>query len=207
VTSPQKRRTQQERSSESRQLVLDAAVACLIEGGYASTTTLAIQKRANMSRGRMLYQFPSREALLVAAAQHLAETQLSGDGSVAVAALNTTARSPKRRIEQAIDLLWETFHEPLFWAASELWIAARTDAELRAALLPEERRLGAAIRAHLDRLFGDDVLAHRRWADVREVLFTSMRGVALTYAFDNERDFRHDPHLAAWKRIAVSTLT
>ena len=37
------------------------------------------------------------------------------------------------RVEATLDLLWDMHSGPLFAAAMELWVAARTDRELRAA--------------------------------------------------------------------------
>ena len=71
------RGTRSERTADSRLLILDAAVACLVEEGYAGASTLAVQARAGVSRGRLLHHFPSRAQLLVAAAEHLATTQLA----------------------------------------------------------------------------------------------------------------------------------
>ena len=39
-------RSRSERSAGSRLLILDAAVACLVEDGYAGASTLAVQARA-----------------------------------------------------------------------------------------------------------------------------------------------------------------
>ena len=39
-------RTRSERTADSRLLILDAAVACLVEDGYAGASTLAVQARA-----------------------------------------------------------------------------------------------------------------------------------------------------------------
>src|SRR3712207_7678852 len=69
-------RSRSERTADSRLLILDAAVACLVEEGYAGASTLAVQARAGVSRGRLLHHFPSRAELLVAAAEHLATIQL-----------------------------------------------------------------------------------------------------------------------------------
>ena len=41
--------------------------------------------------------------------------------------------------------------------------------------------------------------------DLRELLFTSMRGVALVYAFES-RPAATDPHLVMWKRLATRWL-
>jgi AcrR family transcriptional regulator len=66
-------RTQQQRRDETRRALLDAAVESLIEVGFARTTTLEVQRRANVSRGALLHHFPSKAELLVAAIAHLAE--------------------------------------------------------------------------------------------------------------------------------------
>lgn len=193
------RRSREQRTSDSRQRILDAAVACLVESGYAGTTTLTIQARAGVSRGRLLHHFPSKETLLVAAAQHLAATRFASDG-LAVADLPAVEEEPEARIDRVVEEMWSTFRQPYFWASVELWTAARTDPALAAALLPAERRLGAAIRQTLDAVF-EHYLEDEKYPMVREMLLTSMRGVAMTYGFD-PRDHATDPHVAQWKQMA-----
>lgn len=197
-------RSRSERTADSRLLILDAAVACLVEEGYSGASTLAVQARAGVSRGRLLHHFPSRAELLVAAAAHLSTTLLT-DVQQRAAALMADQPSGRERVERAIDLTWATFQEPPFWAAMELWTAARTDPELQAALRSEERRLRAAIRAVADGIWGPEIAAAPLYAELCELLFTSMRGVAIVYAFE-ERPAATDPHLALWKRLAVRML-
>jgi AcrR family transcriptional regulator len=203
-SAPPGPRSRSERSADSRLLILDAAVACLVEDGYAGASTLAVQARAGVSRGRLLHHFPSRAQLLVAAAEHLA-TSLLGDVRRRAAALMGDEPTGRERVDRAVDLMWTTFQEPPFWAAMELWTAARTDPELRAALREEERRLRAAIRAVADGIWGPEIAGAPLYADLCEVLFTSMRGVALVYAFE-DRPAVTDPHLALWKRLATRML-
>jgi AcrR family transcriptional regulator len=193
----------EERTAASRARILDAAVACLVESGYAGATTLRIQARAGVSRGRLLHHFPSRDELLVAASRHLATERLRATA----ARINGLARglTGAERLDRAVELMWETFSEPHFWAAVELWTAARTNTELQRALLPEEREVGAAIRAGADAFYGPRLVAHPRFAQVRDLILTSMRGVGMTYAFD-PRDPRTDPHLPLWKGLARTLL-
>src|SRR3954469_9470374 len=136
VTGP---RSRSERSADSRLLILDAAVACLVEDGYAGASTLAVQARAGVSRGRLLHHFPSRAELLVAAAEHLVTSLLAEVERRAGAGMADEPPGPER-IGRAIELMWATFQEPPFWAAAELWVAARTDPALRAALRAVEPR-------------------------------------------------------------------
>ncbi|CCG01998.1 TetR/AcrR family transcriptional regulator [Blastococcus saxobsidens] len=197
-------RSRSEKTADSRLLILDAAVACLVEDGYAAASTLAVQARAGVSRGRLLHHFPSRAELLVAATAHLSTTQLS-EVRRRAATLMHDEPTGRERVDRAVDLMWTTFQEPPFWAAMELWTAARTDPDLRTALRGEERRLRAAIAAVADEIWGPEIAGAPGYADLTELLFTSMRGVALVYAFE-DRPAATDPHLGLWKRVAARML-
>ncbi|GHE14019.1 TetR/AcrR family transcriptional regulator [Klenkia taihuensis] len=195
-------RSRSERTADSRALILDAAVACLVSDGYAGASTLAVQARAGVSRGRLLHHFPSREELLVAAASHLVNEMLA---EAADQAEQLDVADPVERVERCVELNWALFQKPPFWAAMELWNAARTDRALRAALAPEERRINQAIRAAADRIWGPAAVASPRYPVLRELLFTSMRGVAIAYSFE-DRPAATDPHLAIWKDLARQML-
>jgi len=195
-------RSRTERSADSRALILDAAVACLVSDGYAGASTLAVQARAGVSRGRLLHHFPSREELLVAAASHLVNEMLA---EAAEQAEHLDVADPVERVERCVELNWALFQEPPFWAAMELWNAARTDEALRTALRAEERRLNQAIRAAADRIWGPAAKANPRYPVLRELLFTSMRGVAIAYSFE-DRPAATDPHLSIWKDLAREML-
>ncbi|MEQ3550052.1 TetR/AcrR family transcriptional regulator [Pseudonocardia nematodicida] len=197
-------RSRAQRSEDSRSRILDAAVTCLVDGGYSGATTLTIQSAAGVSRGRLLHHFPSRDRLLVAAAQHLAAKRVADTEERIRRALSGTDSPPSDpfdRADRVIELLWESFGEPHFWASVELWTAARINDGIADALRPEERRLGAAIRASAARMFGEELASRPRFTQLRDLLLTSMRGAALTYAFD-PRDARSDVMVGQWKDLA-----
>lgn len=198
-------RRRMDRSADSRALILDAAVNCLAEMGYSETTTLAIQARAGVSRGRLLHHFPSRDALLVAAAQHLAMNRLIDGERWGAEFPETSAGGDRERVVQATQRCWATFDQPYFWAAVELWVACRTRPELRETLRPQEHQLGAAIRQTVAAMYGPKLAAHPNFPAVRDLLFTSMRGVALTYTFD-AREHAADRHLPIWIDAALRLL-
>lgn len=189
----------QPRAWETRSRILDAAVACLADVGYGGTTTTVILERAGVSRGSLLHQFPSKDELLVAAVQHLAEARTG----------ELIADPPHHvhsdTIGRAVQTLWASLHGPLFTATVELWVAARTNPVLREVLRPEEHRLGLVIREAMAAVFGPEAAAHPRFRELCSVLWSSMRGVALTYTFE-PRDPHVDPHLDAWKNLARSYL-
>ncbi len=193
-------RRAQRRGIAVQERILDAAVRALVEHGYAGTSTLRIQQMAEVSRGSLLHQFPSRDALLVAAVQHLAEARFNE--------MSTRTRWPedsRDRIREAVLAMWSTYQQDYFWAATELWLAARHNDELRSSLEQQERVLYKQVRTVTDAMFGDPINQHPDYVRVRETLNTSMRGVALTYAFDR-RNATRDPHVQDWVALAVTVL-
>src|SRR4029079_19456590 len=138
-------RTQQQRRDETRRALLDAAVESLIQVGFARTTTLEVQGRANASRGALLHHFPSKTELLVAAVDHLAEMRARELKTFAAALPDEKAGNA--RTEAVLELLWQCFSGTMFQVAMELRTAARTDAELRPVLVHAEKALRDRILA------------------------------------------------------------
>lgn len=168
------RRTQQERRAATQQRVLEAAVDCLVQFGYCGLTTSRVANGAGVSRGALLQQYPTRERLVVAAIAHLFDRR-AGE-------LRAVARSlppDADRIATALRLLWTQISSPLFQAGLELWVAARTDAGLREALLPFDRALRAAIRELLSDLFGAPANQHPDFPEVVVMVLNTMHGTAL----------------------------
>ena len=62
---------QDEKSAETRRRLLEAAICCVIEFGYANTAGSEIAERAGLSRGAQLYHFPTKEELFAKAVEHL----------------------------------------------------------------------------------------------------------------------------------------
>jgi AcrR family transcriptional regulator len=65
------RRTQAERSGETRRRILDAAVALLGERGYAGLRTSDVAIAAGVSKGAQTHHFPSKDELVVAVVEHV----------------------------------------------------------------------------------------------------------------------------------------
>ncbi len=144
-----KRRTQEERSSATRALLLDATVDCLYRLGYAGTTTTEVVARAGLSRGAQLHHFPTKKLLVTTAVEHLLARRLA-EFQRGVAAL----APGEDRIRAAVDLLWAAVSGPAFYAWLELVVAARTDPDLRRACADIDRRFAVQVRETFRRLFG-----------------------------------------------------
>ena len=167
------RRSQAERSASTREALLDATIWCLVEDGYANTTTARVSKRAGLSRGAHLHHFQTRQALLAAAMEHLAERR--GEHLLEAA---EKLPSGRERLAAGLDLLWSGYASPLYQAALDLWTHARTDPELRERLAPIERDLDRQTLRLSRTLFGE--LAERPGFDrLIEMAAATMRGLAL----------------------------
>lgn len=199
VVSP--RRTQEERSAETRTRLLDATVECLIERGYAGTTTSAVQERAGVSRGALMHHYSSKAELMVAAVRHLARQR--GENLRRQASQLTEDQD---RVSQAIDLLWDTFTGPLFTATLELWSAARTDAELWPAVYDWERSLRQDLSAVMEELFGADAASRPAFAEAVEMTLQFMRGAALTSILRTDRS-RQRQAIDRWKDVFSMLMT
>lgn len=112
------------KSRRTRARILEATLTLLVEVGYSGTNNAIIAERAKLTRGAMLYHFPSHENLIDAAIDHIEKER---------AKLFDAAATPHGAdaSEQAIDAYWALLHEPAFVAFAELEAAARTDAMLR----------------------------------------------------------------------------
>ena len=128
---------QQERSEATRARLMDAAVDCLVERGWSGTTTTVVAERAGVSRGAQLHHYPSRADLVLAAVQHLGAARFAE-------ARERAARLPDGpgRTAAVLDMLARLHTGPLFRAMLEVWVAARTDDALRAAVVPLEAEVG-----------------------------------------------------------------
>ncbi len=144
------RRTQAERRAATQGALLDATLRCLVELGHAGTTTTEICQRAGVSQGALFRYWDTKADLLAAAVEVLYGRlfDLYRDRLEDVADADD-------RIRAGVMALWDLYRRPDLLAAVELYVAARTDPELRSALVRleaphEDRTLALAEELFLD---------------------------------------------------------
>ncbi|WP_434422241.1 TetR/AcrR family transcriptional regulator [Nannocystis pusilla] len=59
--------SQEDRDRERRRVIVDAALACFLQFGYAKTTLEDIARRANLSRPLLYQKFSNKDAIFAAA--------------------------------------------------------------------------------------------------------------------------------------------
>lgn len=202
--APRVRRTQEERSRATRNKILDATLECLIGLGYAGTSTPEVCRRAGVSRGALLHHFPTRSSLVVGAIAHLAEQR-----ALEIRRHARALHEGREDLDRLLSLMWAAFVGPLFQAALELWVAARSDSELHAALVPMERMMGRGMRGLWRELLQVSPRAgatHRQQLDDLVMLTQHMlRGMALQRIL-KPSDRERERLFALWKKMALREL-
>ena len=187
-TAPQGNRTQAQRTAATRAKLLDAAIDSLVEHGYSGTSTQGIAKRAGVSRGAQLHHFPTKESLVVAAVEHLVDKRL------------TEILEARPEPERGFETLLDGFSGPLFDAALELWVAARTDRVLHEAMIPLERKVSDALRIGCLEIMGDRVTPEG--IDLSIELARGFAVSALMRTPESDREFR-ERLLPVWKALVM----
>ena len=120
VSGPQ---TNEERSSRTRARLLDATVECLMEKGYASTTTTDVVKRAGVSRGALAHHFPNKAELVAAASVHLIRRRYEFYCS------RMSQGQENLNLNERLEAMYREY-DRWFPATIEFMVAARTDDNL-----------------------------------------------------------------------------
>jgi AcrR family transcriptional regulator len=173
TNSPTVRVPQEERTRAMRARLLEATVDCLVEHGFSGTSTTLVSERAGVSRGAQLHHFPTKNDLVVAAVKHLTEIR-----GAELAAAAERLPSGARRTRAVLQMLEEHFTSPVFTAALELWVAARSDEALLAEVEPLEQRVGReAHRLTVEALGADETRPGAR--ELVQATLDLVRGLGL----------------------------
>ena len=81
--------------TSNRRKILDAIIAIVERDGITAVTFDAVAAETGLTRGGLLYHFPSREALILAAHQHLADQWEAGMEKIAGAMESLRDNPPK----------------------------------------------------------------------------------------------------------------
>lgn len=181
------------KSRRTRARILDEAMRVIAQQGYAAASNAAVAEAAGITRGAMLYHFPTREALLEATIDHIQHQRATLFKQAA------DSLPPGGDVtEHAIETYWDLLHRTPFVAFAELEAAARTDPAVRDLLAPAQAEFD---HAHI----GDHFLkmlhagAGPRFQASRDLARFMLEGLAranLTY----DRDDRIERLLGVIKR-------
>jgi AcrR family transcriptional regulator len=149
LTTVESREPQQNRSRATRARLLESAITCLAELGWSASTVAVVAEHAGVSRGAAQHHFPTREALFTAALEQM--TRERGEQL-----RREVAARPALDTAAIVTLVFDLFTGTFFRAALMLWVAAASEPQLRAQVVPLEARIGRDIHHVVVDLLGVD---------------------------------------------------
>ncbi len=186
----------QDRSRVTRKRLLEAAVSCLAEHGWAGSTVSVIAERAGVSRGAAQHHFRTREDLFTAAVEYVAEER-----SLALRALFREGPADRRAVVAAVV---DLYTGPLFRAALHLWVAASNEDQLRPRVTELEARVGREThRIAVDLLRADETVPGVR--ETVQGLLDMARGLGLANLLTDDTG-RRDRVVAQWATLLDDVL-
>lgn len=171
---------QAEKSAMTQAAIMEAAIKCLIELGYANTTTALIAEYAGVSRGAMMHHFSSRLSVIIAVIAYLHELRLKEYEELMFDIDDPDQQLTRETIYASVEAAWKYVNLPSFVAYQELLAAARTDEELLSVLGPVERDFEKQFLADVRKIFP-------HWAQLsivepaHDLVQFMMKGMALSH--------------------------
>lgn len=118
------------KAAAARRRILDAVIECLDRHGYAETSINRIQQQAGVSRGALTHHFPSKEELMVEAAERLLGPTVTPRPRPGVDMADAGSRGAA--VEADILWMWERMVDTREGRALlEILVASRTDEALK----------------------------------------------------------------------------
>lgn len=192
------REPQQDRSRATRARLLESAITCLAELGWSASTVAVVAEHAGVSRGAAQHHFPTREALFMAALEHVSRER--GEQMRRELGERRTELDTRAIVELVFDLFTGTY----FRAALMLWVAAAAEPQLRDQVVPLEARIGREVHRVVVDLLGVD----EQVAGVRETVQATLdlaRGLGLANLLTDDRA-RRAGIAEQWANILDATL-
>lgn len=176
------RRTQAERSGDTRRRILDAAVQLLGERGYAGLRTADVAAAAGVSKGAQTHHFPAKDDLVVAVVEHVF---LRASEQARTRARR--AASPDEAIKALIADAQEFFFSELFLVALDLAIQGRLQQAAPNAVTQLSAATRLPVEAHWRAALVDSGVPADVADDLLWLTLSIVRGLAV------RRLWQHDP--------------
>ncbi|MDB5976195.1 MAG: transcriptional regulator, TetR family [Nevskia sp.] len=180
--SRRKPKPQAQRSADTRNRLIDAAIACLARVGYSATTVTLVAEEAEVSRGAMTHQYPAKNDLMLAVVEAVYER----DGEHY--RRTVAEKSPMRWIQDLPATMWDVISQPSGIAVIEIMLASRSDRELADKLRSVQRNID--MTAHqwiVERLESAGLRDRPDGEAVHRLFVAAIRGLSLEGLFRRDR--------------------
>jgi AcrR family transcriptional regulator len=190
-----RRRTQAERTAETRMRILKAAANLIRQRGYARFRTADVAAEAGLSRGAQLHHFPTKDSLVVATLEYVFEQAqiLSRRRAAAV-------NRPRDLIEAVIDDAREFFFSEHFMVAIDIVLSTSTDQAVRKQILDISRKARRPVETAWSEALAASGVPATVAADIVALTLSLVRGMALRTLWDNDPKW-FDQLFAVWRKM------
>lgn len=144
------RMTQEERSAQSRNLLINGAIEAIHRAGYNGASTALIAEIAGVSRGSFQHQFKTRAALMAEVVNAVFQQEMADYELVRGSGAGGHVYDWPR-------ILWAALSKPSGVAVLEILLAAQSDDELAAEVRPMQARVEEQATNSTLMAFGGDV--------------------------------------------------
>jgi AcrR family transcriptional regulator len=163
------------RSARTREKLMRATIECLFELGYDRTSTVLVSKRAAVSRGAMLHQFPSKADLMMAASEYI-RIQRRDAHTAALEGID----DPLEKLRRMVDITWSELAKPSGVARIEIMLASRSDKAFGARFSELNADLDRRHKAWMWRLAQEAGIKDRPAIEAMTTFYTAaLRGLAI----------------------------
>jgi len=167
-------RTHAERSSDTREKVIQAAIRCIAEYGYQQATVTRIADLSGVSWGGIQHQFGNKAAIIQAVLDHTLDEFVMG-----VQSISTQDDQLETRVKVLVEGAWRLVNRPGFLAFLEIVLSHRHEPPRRNPAWRYTARVSKVMIAVWDHLFGSLELSEEQVQTARRVTFSTLTGMAV----------------------------
>jgi len=191
-----RRRTQEERTEETRTRLLEAALKVMRRRSYAGFRTAEVAAVAGVSRGAQLYHFPTKDALVVATIEY-AFSLAANEG-------RRRARRASSEIVNPLDAIIEDsqafFFGDYFFVALDVVMAAAKNRKVRERVFAISRESRLPVEQAWLEVLGKLDLPQDTTEDLLWVTVSIVRGLAIRSLWQNDAQ-RFNRVLDFWRDL------
>lgn len=183
------RRTNQQRTTETKEKVIKAAIACISDVGYEGTSIKEVATRAGVSKGATQHHYPTKVDLMVAVADYCLKLHTDIRKKI----YEQFVPGPDR-ISHTAESSWTIINHPSYTALIEIMMATRNSQELK------KRAKPLLDYITLQRQYGEDAFCEDFGVEPNPLVkalirthVTAMRGIAVGMMFHPDKEsFRQE---------------
>lgn len=189
------RRKQEDRTREAKEKLLTATIDVFMRSGYSGLTTKEVARTAGLSNGALMHHYANKAELVVAATAAIYDEAIVRGQRVA-----RSAEAGRKPIEGFIADCLSVYFDWPFIAALEAIVAARTDPELMARILPVMDHYRQSTNALWLDVFRDAGLTPKEARLVLNLTLNMIRGMAVNRMWQQDES-HYRAYLKDWVKL------